>query len=529
MSRRHGAVLFLALFLLLGAAARWRQTSYGLPAVRHPDSAKTVDVALRLAGAWRGGHATVDPGTYQYPTLYSNALALAYLTVGSNGRAEETGRRFTAMAGLAGAVAAFLLAWRLGGPASASAAAAFLAFGFLFLRQGFEPNPDALQCTLTLGALAALLWSPSPGRRALALSGALAGLAAGTKYTALIFLFPALAVVLIARGRPGRWRGALVWTVAAGLGFLVSTPAFLLKPAAFLGRLAVESQIQHSGGFEAGRVRWWDYLVPAEPVSHPVFANSIQGSLGWPFLIAALVAVVWMAVAGSRRRDARSVALVASALAPLIFFSAVSRIHAIRFILPSVAVLAVLISLALGDAGAALSAALGRWRRHRESPAVVVALGAALLLAPSVARWANFERLLALPDTREEAAVWMFQNVPPGARVLNFLYGPALPAGRYDVKQWLMPEYVVELKHDAARPSFDRLEADGIEWVIWNGFYTRRFGVASPLPEVARYSEGWQVFLETLSARAADAVPFPSHSPLAPDLVIFRLARAPPR
>ena len=503
-------VIALAALVVGGAVLRLPQTGYGLPAARFPDSVKTVDAAWSLAQAWRSGEFAIDPGTYQYPTLYLNAMAAVFAVAGRALPPEQVGRLIAALAAALTAIPLYLLGLYLFDRRTGFAAAALGAFGFLFVLQGRHPTPDALQTLLLIAGFAALFRPAGrPGSRWL-IAGFFIGLAAGAKYTAVLFAAPAAAVILVVaavRREARAFRHAALGAAGAAVGFVVASPAFLIRPGAFLSRLLLESRIQASGDLAVREPGFWDYLFGSFSVAPDLpYAVSLHGTLGLGF-IAASAFGLFLALRetrGSARVQAAALAL--AVVFGYVYFSEFSRIRGLRFVLPVAALLTVLAGRGIAGASDAMAArfqqrpALGR-------PAAWTAVLLALALAPSVTLSARYLRALREPDSRLSAAVWILGHVPAGSRILNLMHGPALPANQYDAVHVRFPEYRFELAGDhRSAPTLAELDRAKIDCVIWNDFYLSDLEARAPDPAVEAYRRGWRDFRDEIRERADPAL-----------------------
>lgn len=517
MNDARRATLFAAVFALGATFLRAPMVTHGLPAARDPDGAKTVGVAAAWARDWRSGHFTLDPGTYQYPTLQPLALAVTFTIFPTRVDREAAGRAWALAAGVAAVPIASALAFVLAGLPAAVAAGMFTAFGFSFAMLGRTPAPDALQMTLTGAAALALLVEAGRPPRAWSWGGFLAGLAAGAKYTAPLFIAP---FALWAIARSGRGRRAAGVAGAAVAGFLIATPSIVWRAPQFIERFRAEGAIQRGGGFGGGVPGFFGYATSTDtiPTGHP-FANSVAGEMGFLYLAAVLASVMWAARQFRRGGDARPALFALSIAGGYLFFSLSSRIQAMRFLLPASFFAAVLLAVALAQLAV-------RWRPSHAGVAAAVMAG--LLLVPGAARWHDLRAGLARPDTRLAAAEWILGNVPAGARVLNFMYGPALPAGRFDLAAWQLPEYQAGLGGGgAAVPSLARARTEGVRWVVVNSFYHARFFRPARTQDEAAYALAWREFLRDVSEASVRREAFLSQGGPYPDVEVFELSFAP--
>ncbi len=523
MSEKVRIWIALGALIAIGLLLRVPQTSYGLPAARFSDSIKTIDVATRLADNWRLGRFTLDPKDYQYPTLYTDVVAATLLVARSARSSEVIGRMVTTLASALTALFVYLIASRLRSCRCGLTAAAFVSLGFLFVLQGRQPTPDALQMALFCASVVPLLGLRPSRRSAFVLSGSLLGLAIGTKYTALVFAVPIVTAALweTRRSASELIGNGLAWMGGAAVGFLVATPAFFIRADAFVSRALLESGIQRSGDLSLNQAGVWNYffLRSAAGVDWP-YAESLRGTLGIPFAVSSILALAWAFSSGSRRRDARMIGLASSVLGGVLYFSFFSRILAIRFLLPAAAILAVLIAAMIEEVSFAIAS-----RRPNSvlcHPWLPTALLATLVLIPNAVMAATYVRALATPDSRLAAAEWIFGHLPPGTSVLNFIHGPALPARRYRLLTRPLPEYRFELKDTGgAAATLEELDNNGVDCVVWNNFYWHDLDSPHPDRKIADYYSRWAEFYRELQRRSDRTRYARFAGPVSPTVEIF--------
>ncbi len=135
---------------------------------------------------------------------------------------------------------------------------------------------------LTLAFLFAIYGAERTNLKWGALVGLAVGLAAGTKYSAGLFLLPAVLAPLLVAPRSWRWSWCLVIIGGATLGFIIGCPFFWT--AEFRQGLSFEITHARIGGtlaFEGTGSGWWYHLT-----------RGLPASLGLPFLLSAVVGAV---------------------------------------------------------------------------------------------------------------------------------------------------------------------------------------------------------------------------------------------
>lgn len=213
------------------------------------------------------------PGSYSYGTFYLTVLKVASDVVkgygggpvegnpDSNwdyiGRCLFAGRLLNAAFGALAAAFAFLTFRRWMKPLSAAIGALVLGFAPGFVIHSRFATVDVLATLLVVAsAHFALLLIPigepdelqevkeaSKRLRWVAMSGALAGLSAGTKYTGVLALLTLYAALWLHK-RPGILKAAIQGTAMAVLAFVASTPGVLVDTANFWQGFTFE--LQHS-------------------------------------------------------------------------------------------------------------------------------------------------------------------------------------------------------------------------------------------------------------------------------------------
>jgi 4-amino-4-deoxy-L-arabinose transferase-like glycosyltransferase len=251
-----------------------------------------------------------------------------------------------------------------------------------------------------------------PGRGAHALAGLALGAAIGTRYFLVTFV-PALVcadLVLAARlrDRPDERRrllgAALVGLACVGLGFVLTTPFFLLDFPSVWTNLSHEMREEHLGadGLSfAGNLRW--YLTSALP-----------RTLTLPWTILALAG---LGIAAWRRNVAAL--LVALVTAAFVIAISTASLHWQRWLIQIVPLLALFIAAAL----VAIARAVARVVSSRPLAESVLLVVLTLLVSaqPAVAYF-RYSAAQAIPSTRVVAREWLEDNLRPGSRIAADFY-----------------------------------------------------------------------------------------------------------
>lgn len=227
----------LAAVLLLGLGLRVVYATEGRAPVF--DAAAYAEIAANLE---RGEGFTLGPTATQPASNYSPGLPLlvAGLYELSGGEHERLARIVLALLGSLSVLFAYLIARRLWSPgAGLLAAAAVAVYPALIEYQGMLMS-EPLAATLLSGAVLAMLWAPGAerGRHPRArwlLPGALLGCLALARpeYLGVALL---LAVVVLARGLRGAWRGPAIDALLLLAGIALVVAPWTVRNAAALDR-----------------------------------------------------------------------------------------------------------------------------------------------------------------------------------------------------------------------------------------------------------------------------------------------------
>lgn len=321
-------------------------------------------------------------------------------------------------AALTGVLGVWLL-WRAGlrllGRPAAFLAAGVLTFCFLavfYSHQALNDVPTLAPIALSLWGSAGLLIGDS--RRDWILAGVGLGLACATKYTGGIVALPLLAAAA------HRWRAdglepvvaGLLWAgLASVLAFLVGNPYALLTPGDFIDDLIHQ---QTASGDEAGKLgltqtNGWVYYLTAS-----------GWGIGWMPSLLAVVGAVHLFF----RDRIRFWFLVPAPVLYIAFMGSQVRFFG-RWLLPVAPMVALL--------GAVGALAIATWIlrspvRARTPKALAVLF--VVLCAQGIVYSVHSSRTLGREDTREQARVWMRDNVPPGVKIV---LEPIVPSA------WIQP------------------------------------------------------------------------------------------
>ncbi|MCX6345627.1 MAG: glycosyltransferase family 39 protein [Armatimonadetes bacterium] len=432
----------LAAILILAAALRFYGLRWGLPNdlhaySYHPDEFLTVGSSARIAGLV-DGHRTLNPGLYNYPSLYLYLSALSMMVgngYGLLGGSQSTylaARIVTALMGV-GAVGATYWAGRVMFGTTAGILAAFiLAIAPIHVQHSHFATvdvPSTLFIALCLGFSALILKRGS--WRDYILAGVMAGLAGGTKYNAVLVIFAPMAAHFLAtsqssilqtaqhsilssvegcgrRSTLSRLKAALgikLWLIPACAiaAFIISTPGSLLYTSQFLHGITYEMLHASKGHGLVFAGTGNGFLYTFVPLSY---------GLGFMLAMVFTAAAIW----GLWKRDRRILMLLAF-VAPYYILISVSQVRFARYAMPMILAAALMIGWLVQRCYEGL-----RERKQPFTRLVFVAVSAFVVggtLSYALFLTAQFGR----PDPRDEAARWIMANAQKNSG-LGFLDVP---------------------------------------------------------------------------------------------------------
>jgi hypothetical protein len=368
--------------LALAAVLRLPLVFSGLPYISYTDEGGVLHRVMHLvrSGGW-------DPGWYKYPSLsmYLTAGVLhasrpVYRLVHGRPLAADippegdlydliappivilAGRGVVVAASLVTVLLGMALARRLAGPSAAVAAGLLLALTPALVQRACIVITDTLSAAFVAGVLLAaedlrsILRREGPSslaaRRPALLAGALAGLAAATKYPAGAVFVVVLVSVFVPGGLSwGRVRLAGLSALAAVFATLVAMPALVLRTRQVLATLAL--QASEYASFSNTRGLFRQALFPED--------------LGWLLTLAGVLGLVLLAWRRETRPTVASwLAFGVLLLAPLLRYG----FQPFRNALPLVPPFVVAASSLFG-----YGSPLARWRGARVLAAAVLLVG----------------------------------------------------------------------------------------------------------------------------------------------------------
>lgn len=334
-------------------------------------------------------------------------------------------RTVTAAMGAGAVVPVFVAARRVAGPAAAGLAGGLIALCPLFLRVAHLNISDvagAFFAALTVMECARLLDGES--RRGYLLAGLWSGLAAGGKYPAGV---ASVAVAGVWLGRRLGRRGAglsseedaegddaaraapwgLLWAALASIAaFLATTPSFLAFPDAIVRGEGADVLFGLRQYAEAG----WTGVVRASNAGY--YAGQVLHAFGVPAVALGLTGILALAP-----RDRRRLTWLLPFPVAYLALMLAMRIAVARNLLPVLPALAVIL-------GAGAVGWIRLLERRLSSRAAVVTLVAVLCLTLPAWRTTGQTIRFARPTTRELAAAWIPEHLPPGSALVQEAYTP---------------------------------------------------------------------------------------------------------
>lgn len=433
VSRACIAVAVIAATVVAAVLRLWC-LRWGLPdafhqLTYHPDEVFQIGAMLRVDLP----HLSLDPGFYNYPSGYINLGSLAIYMAAGYGlnmdatltNAYLTARSVTVLLGVLTVPIVYFAGARLYNRAVGLVAALIFAVIPLHVMHSHFATVDVPATFWVSLALlgSAMIASGSAGMKTYLLTGIAAGIAAGTKYNAGLVLLPIIVAYIIReQGTGDREQKSVIREQGTGdrgqksdprpptpgsrllavfgafiVGFLASTPAFLIQPGKYIDGFMYE--LRHAAAGH-GLV-----FTSSGPGWLYVLKDSLGYGLGPVLLVFTLMAVVFAVV-----RRTRSDWLMLSFLAPYYLLISFSEVHFARYaipILPVIAIFAGRMAVEIYQMLKGRSLVLGYgW----------IAVCTAIILYTSVYAVA-VDRLFTPPDPRNAAAAWFESNVQPGTTI----------------------------------------------------------------------------------------------------------------
>lgn len=424
---RRSLALLLAI-VAIAAAVRFWGLGFGLP---HTEVRPDENFVILVARSFLAGN--FSPQFYDYPWLYMWALSGLYLIYYVWGAATGLFHAFpdllaswpvrwepfylldrglSAALGTATVVVVFWVGRRIWNEKVGLAAAFFLGVAFLHVRDSHFGTTDVAMAFLVMVAIALLIES-YVRHGSLTAVGFVCGLAAATKYNAVLLVVPLVVAELVRllesphrhEGSPVErwWRPGLAFAIA----LLIGVPFVVLDTERFLAAMAALRQAMQLGQ---------NRVLASAPVSGGWLYHlqvSLWHGLGAPLLVAGLAGMAAILMRTPK------IGLVLFSF-PLVYYAVAGNLQLlfVRYAIP----IAPFLCLAAGwlvCAAADWLASLLPTRRTALWAALIAVASSLVVAAPSAASVWQFDRLIGRPDNRVVLARWVNAHVPINSSVLQ--------------------------------------------------------------------------------------------------------------
>ena len=437
----------VAAIVVLAGVVRFRGLAFGLPHTQaRPDETFIIE-AVRTLLSGRVPH------FYDYPWLYMwmlSALYVAYYACSMVGGTFHSiadmvaswshnwtpffliSRGLSAALGTATVIVIFHLGRRLWGEATGLVAAFFLTLAFIHVRDSHFGTTDvAMTFFIVVAVLGLVVAHAGRTRSQFALAGFAAGIAAATKYNAVLLAAPFVASYLVhIFESAGRRREAALDTrlLISGGAFLaafsVGIPFVFLDRAGFVDAMRLLIEAMQRGDMSVGLTNGW--------IHHVQF--SLRYGVGVPLLLAGIVGSIAMLT-----YEPLVAALVLSF--PIAYYVAAGTVSYLffRYAIPIVPFVCLAAAWLVCRSADALARRIARPSLRVPLSAALVALASIAVVLPSARSVWAFDRVIRRTDNRVVLARWFAENVPPGSSVLQSgsPYGHAQFAPALGYTEWV--------------------------------------------------------------------------------------------
>ncbi len=438
LNLRAAHTLALILILILGAAPRFYGLDWDGGIGAHPDGRYVVGVAEALRWPDRLNPFDIAPD-FSYGHLPLYLLALVAHLVGPLRGVDLllVGRGLAALFDLGTVALTFALGRRVyagddcPGEKVGLLAAAFVALAVFHVQQAHFYIADVLLAFFVLGTLHFAVRLIESGRaRDAWLAGAWAGLAVGTKFSAVLLMLPLGASLLghpmADGGRRGQVRGLLLQGLRVGgaalTTFALSNP-FALACFPTFWRNVLEQAAIARGTLDVPYTRQfhatWPYLYP--------LAQQVRWGMGWPLGLVACAGFAWTVWRAVREPPRRGEWVVLAWTVP--YFAFVGALYARfpRYLLPLTPLLALYAARLLADL--VRGPGCGGWLdAFGYLPLILCCLS---LLTRCLA----FANLYRVPHPWQVASEWFYEHGRGVVAVEQWDHPLPLDATGYDVRQ----------------------------------------------------------------------------------------------
>jgi YYY domain-containing protein len=334
------------------------------------------------------------------------------------------GRAISAMCDLGTLLLVFALGRRAFGRLAGLIAAGFYAFAVLPIQLSHFYAVDLVLtfCVAATVYLAARC-ADRGGWGAWILAGIAAGLAVGSKFSAVMLAAPLFVAALwrLPSG-PVKRKAATVlgrMAVVGGvclLAFALTNPFALIEARAYLSNI-LSQQAMVSGAWDVPYTRQyagtWPYVYFVQQLS--------QWGLGWPLGLIGWGGLLWLCARALRRRATSTQLIILAWMMPYLVLTGAFYAKFLRYMAPLVPFLMI---CGAGASVAAYRWASGRWRRPGR---IGVGLAGGVVVLITIGWVLAFTGIYRQEHPWIRASRWIYQNIPAGSRVLTEHWDDSLP------------------------------------------------------------------------------------------------------
>jgi 4-amino-4-deoxy-L-arabinose transferase-like glycosyltransferase len=376
------------------------------------------------------------------------------------------GRITAALFDLGTVAMTFVLGRRVHTERTGLLAAAFVALTVLHVQQSHFYTADGLLGLLVMGTLFFAVRLAQGGRPVEAwLAGVCAGLALGTKASAVLLVLPLSAACTLASGR----KRDCIWRVgvSAMVVFALTNPFALVDLPAFSRNVVRQSAILR-GALEVPYTHQYRHTLP---YLYPI-AQQLRWGMGWLSGLAAfsgLAYTVWRAV---RKAPSPGEWIILAWVLPSFAFAGALYVKFPRYLLPLTPLLAIYAALLAADLS-----------RHHRLPLCVSSF---FVLGPMFLRCLVLVGTYSVPHPWVSASEWFYGNVKPGTIVATEEWDHSLPleATGYRIRE--LPVFKEETPEKWATIEDALAEAEYVV-IASRRAYATLAGMPEMYPRTARY------------------------------------------
>jgi hypothetical protein len=476
---RRPTFWLLTCLVVVAAVLRFRALGFGLPHTQaRPDETVVIEAARTLLS----GH---FPRFYDYPWLYPSVLGAAYVgyflwgaTIGAFHSIADMvaswpvrwapffliSRTISATLGTASIVIVYQVARRVAGVRTGIVSALFLTFAFMHAAASHFGTTDVMMVFLILMAVRLTVDADQTGdARTWTAAGLVSGLAAATKYNAVLLVVPPIVSLGFHLAESPEWRTEIFrdrrlvrFGVPFVLAFLVGVPFLFFDRPPFLHAMGELANALQRGDPHAEPPNGWVHIL----------TFSLRYGLGVPVLAAGLTGAVALT-----RADLRRAAVFLSFPVAYYLVAGSFRLLFVRYALPIVPFLCVTAAFLVCHLTERVA---DRWQHDPARRSLILhggtAVAAIAMIWSSAARIWAFDTVLGQADNRVLVSQWVVEHVPTGSSVLQSggRYGLVqLPPDKRQYQEWRWDNNRhVFLVHDPATVGRRMTAGERPEWLI---------------------------------------------------------------